>query len=229
MIICYKISERGLPPRLYGEVLSKRKILTRFLNCIGENDVTVFIDNSSEAFTEMIQIHCFGHDCYTTKLGNSGANLYIYQHILAQDDPFFYISEDDYLYAGEIIKLLTEGLSIADYVTLYDHPDKYMNGVNPFVKNGGEDTKVYLTPSCHWKETNSTTMTFAGHTQKLREDLEVFKKYHTTPVPQDFKLFSELRNRGRRLVSCIPGRATHLYDRFLCPLVDWRLYAKDLG
>jgi len=38
-----------------------------------------------------------------------------------------YFSEDDYLYTREAPKIIEEGLTISDYSSGYDHPDKYVN------------------------------------------------------------------------------------------------------
>jgi outer membrane scaffolding protein for murein synthesis (MipA/OmpV family) len=61
----------------------------------------------------------------------------------------------------------------ASFVSLYDHPDKYLppsQGGNPYCEGGAEDTRVYLTKSTHWKITNSTTMTFAATVSTLKKN-----------------------------------------------------------
>ena len=59
-----------------------------------------------------------------------------------------YFVENDYLHHSNARNILLEGFTVgADYVSLYDHPDKYLNaneGGNPFIEDGGEVTKVYL-------------------------------------------------------------------------------------
>jgi hypothetical protein len=119
---------------------------------------------------------------------------------------------------------LPEGLAHADYVTGFDHPDKYIAdelGGNPLVTGGGEETRVLLTRSSHWKYTNSTTMTFMARVATLRQDREVFHRHCGTGYPYDYQLFRELCGAGRRLASTIPAQSTTLELPHIGPLVDW--------
>ena len=89
-------------------------------------------------------------------------------------------------------------------------------GPNPLVRDGGEATKVILTRSTHWKYTNSTTMTFAARAGTLKQDYEILRQHCETDIPLDFRMFIALRQRGRKLITPIPGRATHC-DHFPSP------------
>jgi hypothetical protein len=136
-----------------------------------------------------------------------------------------YLVEDDYLHDMRAPEVLFEGLSLGHgFVTLYDHPDKYMEpeaGGNPQCAGGAENTRVYLTKSCHWKETNSTTMTFASTAEVLRRARRFMNPYLKGRTPQDFRMFLRLRRKGFTVVSSIPGFATHGETRWLSPLRDW--------
>jgi hypothetical protein len=174
-----------------------------------------------------------------TSLGNSGSFRRALELGAAEPDPaqVVYLLEDDYLHLPGAPQALAEGLEIADYVSLYDHPDKYAYDVrrerkpNRAVRDGGEATRVLLTASTHWKLTNSTTMTFAAKASTLKEDLPVWQRYTRTHVPKDYKAFRYLIARRhwasaftrsrRRLVTPIPGLATHTELRFISPRVDW--------
>jgi hypothetical protein len=120
---------------------------------------------------------------------------------------------------------LLEAIERADYVTLYDAPDKYVPasmGGNPFIEEDGADpTKVILTNSHHWRITNSTTMTFACHMGTLWDDWKVWEKWTSETHPHDFQAFLELREKGRTLLSPIPTLSTHCEPAWLAPLVDW--------
>jgi len=147
-----------------------------------------------------------------------------------RDDSIVYMVEDDYLHCVNAGKALKEGVSQGfDYVTLYDHPDKYLNaGPNPYVRHGAEKTRVYLGDYCHWKLTNSTTMTFACKLGRLREDADVFRRMTINrPVPPDFAIWTILwQTRSRTIASSIPAYATHCESKWLAPLVDWEERAK---
>ena len=142
------------------------------------------------------------------------------------NDTPIYLVEDDYIHKPNSKKILLEGLKISNYCTLYDHPDKYIHpqkGGNPYVIDGGERSIVYLTDSAHWKITNSTTMTFATSLGILKEDLQIYNKYCHTGYPYDFQMFLELGQRGRKLISSIPGYSTHCENGVLTPLYNWNI------
>lgn len=145
---------------------------------------------------------------------------------MLSDDNIIYFIENDYIHRLNSDIILEEGFSLGtDYVTLYDHPDKYMNpdkGGNPFIEDNGEITRVYLSKSCHWKLTNSTTGTFAAKVSTLKRDYQTISKFANQPYWNDFHMFIELlQSLNRTLISPIPGYSTHGETRWLTPLINW--------
>ena len=130
----------------------------------------------------------------TTANGNSGTCRYIFNEVInryAPDDNV-YLLEDDYLHLPGSREAILEGLAIADYVTLYDHPDFYHHdgrGDNPFVHDGLPKSSIYLTPHTHWRSAMSTTMTFAAKVRTLLEDRDVWNHFCTGKTPSDFRAF----------------------------------------
>ena len=157
---------------------------------------------------------------------NAGSFNYVLDKALELDNKeIVYLLEDDYLHKPNSKQIITDGIELGfDYVTLYDHPDKYMNpidGGNPFCSGMSEETRVYLGDNCHWKLTNSTTMTFASKVKTLREDEKIIRKWTSEKHPNDFQMFIELKQNFRRLASPIPGYSTHCESRWLTPLKNW--------
>lgn len=145
-----------------------------------------------------------------------------------------YFLEDDYLHWPNAAQVLEEGFLIGDYVTLYDHPDKYLlrqDGGNPLLKNGAEISPVMRTANAHWKFTNSTTMTFACRLETLMRDWAIWKKYTSESHPHDFLIFKALtqpkyffKRKGiplRKLASSIPAYSTHIELKWLSPGRNW--------
>lgn len=171
-----------------------------------------------------------------TYLGNSGA----FKHALRRAceectrGDYIYFVEDDYIHKQDALRVLVEGLERFDYVTLYDHLDKYSINTSSSSKtaktkvpSGGEVARVCVSATCHWKCTNSTTMTFACSYEIMQEDCECMQRYLHTNIPQDFSLFRHLIGyKGRTLASSLPGCSTH--GEWPSPLTDWEAEIKNV-
>ena len=240
MKILYRYSDsNNLKNRPYW--FNKRNILKHFISRFDkpENEIFVFADNVSDdtiQFLNSIIKDPINH-VSKTSLGNAGSFLHIYNFAIKhfQDNEIIYFAEDDYVYTKNASKILEEGIRglNADYVTGYDHPDKYMNGNeggNPQIRENGELSIVRLSPSSHWKYTNSTTMTFAATVNTLKNDyITFFTNAHGLSAPQDYSIFCELiLNKHRKLASCLPGCATHCELEFMSPLISWEDELNDL-
>jgi hypothetical protein len=135
-------------------------------------------------------------------------------------DDIIYFLEDDYVHRPNWDKILLEGFDLgADYVTLYDHGDKYMEFYSEF------RTKILHSKSSHWMATPSTTNTFAVKFSTLIKDFSVHHKYSMNTEPTlDHQKFLELAQNGRVLISSIPGYSTHCQQDLLSPCIDWKAY-----
>ena len=225
----YRLSDHGYN-KVKPDYINNFSCLSNYANEFGKDDLYIIADNVSD---ETYQRLCKeGYYAERTQFGNGAAS---FRHaldlaLLNSDNTLIYFLEDDYLHRAKARNILIEGLfSGADYVSLYDHPDKYIDrkqgGENPFIDSGGELTRVILTQSAHWKITNSTTMTFAAGVETLKRDKDIIREFIQGPHPRDFDMFLALRQRGRTLITPIPGYSTHGETKWLSALTDWRRVA----
>jgi hypothetical protein len=231
MFIYYRISNNSHSFKVKLPNATKEHCLENFLNEFDkpDNDITIMADNLTEKSLYDFAMSKTKANIKVehTKLGNAPSLIYCIESACRRmaDNDFFYLCEDDYLYLPNACEVLKEGLTIADYATLYDHPDKYINAVdggNPQIEGGGEVTRVVLTKSSHWKLTNSTTGTFGAKASILKQDLPMWQKYFSPFVCNDYAACCELtQERGRSLISCIPAKSTHAENQWLSPLIDW--------
>jgi hypothetical protein len=131
------------------------------------------------------------------------------------DDDYIYIAENDYAFIpGWPYKLkeLIDTYDDLDYITLYDHSDKY----NPLVYPNLH-TYLYVTKTHHWRWVPNTTGSIIFSKRILNEDYDI----HTSN-PSDFGRFEFLRNtKSRNVLSPVPSLATHCEVEHLAPTINW--------
>ena len=226
MKVIYRISDAGYN-KVKPDYIGNEQCLKNARRVFKNADWILIADNVSEETDKMIQKYV-DKDCIIYASVGHGAgtfNMALDKALSYDDDEIIYFIENDYLHKENSADLLKEGFGLgADFVALYDHPDKYLDpslGGNPYCQGGAEDTRVYLTESCHWKITNSTTMTFASKVKTLKEIESILRKWTNDKHPNDFQMFLELRQNNRLLITPLPGAATHGETRWLSPLTDW--------
>ena len=203
---------------------NKEKVFNNFKNTINPEttNYTIIYDEHhgkrSDTFlkdeTNVYEINCGQESKSFCKTLN---------YILSQDfddDTIIYFLEDDYVHRPEWDKILIDGFTLpVHYVTLYDHGDKYQEMYKDFM------TKVLHSNLSHWMPTPSTTNTFATKFKTLKEDYSIQKKWSTGYEPSaDHAKFIELNQRGRLLISSIPGYSTHCQKEFISPCINWEDY-----
>ena len=229
MKIIYRISDAGYN-KVKPDYINNETCLKNFCNVFFDHihDILIIADNCSTATIDMINKYIDPINIIKVSVGNGAGtfNLALDIALTYADDEIVYFVENDYLHRPDAYKIIKEGFDLgASFVSLYDHPDKYLDpslGGNPYCGGGAEDTRVYLTDSCHWKITNSTTMTFASKVSTLKRIESTLRKHTNGSYPDDFKMFLELREQNELLISSIPGYATHGETRWLTPLTNWQ-------
>lgn len=228
MKIFYRISDQGYDKKKPEYVCRKLDVFQKFYTLFHKYEIYVVADNVSDETYNFVLQYINKDKIFRTQLSHAEAFMYAVNYSLNNFDmnEIVYFAEDDYLYTEDADKIIIEGLEVGDYSSGYDHPDKYINfnegGDNPFIKNGGEETRVMLTKSRHWKITNSCCMTFAVRLKTLKEDLPIIQKYCSGKHTLSFPMFIELiRVNNRNVVSCIPAVSTHGETKYLSPLIDW--------
>ena len=226
MKIIYRISDAGYN-KVKPDYINNEACLANATKVFKDADWLVIADNVSEPTENMIRRYVAEDLIKWVSVGHGAGtfNLALDEALQEPDWQVVYFLENDYLHKPNSDKVILEGLELgASFVSLYDHPDKYLppsQGGNPYCEGGAEDTRVYLTESTHWKITNSTTMTFASKVSTLVRTKNVLRNYTRGSYPEDFKMFLDLREQGELLVTPIPGYSTHGETAWLSPLTDW--------
>lgn len=223
MKIIYRISNSGYN-KVKPDYVNNENCLKNFVNVFGNQNIHIIADNCDEDTLHMITKYVDHSKIQNVSIGHGAGtfNLALDIALTLPDDEVIYFLENDYLHVPGASETLIQGIDLGStFVSLYDHPDKYIDGINPYVSDGGEDTKVFLSKSCHWKLTNSTTMTFAAKVECLKQFEPTLRKYTSTPHPHDFEMWIDLRNQGASLITPIPGYSTHGESAWLTPLINW--------
>lgn len=223
----YRISDTGYKKEK-PDYINNENCLKNYVSIFGNQNLHVIADNCSDDTIKMIQKYVNTNNIKVVSVGHGAGtfNIALDAALKWEDSEIVYFLENDYLHKPESYKILLEGFELgADFVSLYDHPDKYLDpssGGNPYCTGSAEDTRVYLSKSCHWKITNSTTMTFASKVSTLKKAEHILRKYTAGTHPNDFQMFIELRKNNYSLITPIPGFSTHGETAWLTPLTNWK-------
>lgn len=184
------------------EGFSKRACLENLLSTFSGWKIICVADNcDQDTLSYLSSLHFFRID--EMRLGNAGSFKHIVYNVvpsLSADD-IIYIVEDDYLHTSNASSVLLEGLQYFDYVSLYDHPDKYgafQHGRNPFVlKNSFSEPTQVFKGKTYWRTTNSSTFSFACKVSTFMDDIRfwrysVSRKNHV----EDFKTWLLITKPG---------------------------------
>ena len=146
MKIYYRISNNSYKKNRLSNA-TKQHCLNNFLQEFdrSENTISIIADNVTDSeLDKFIDSKC-KHNIIreNTKLNNAKSFRHCLRRACTETDDTenVYFAEDDYLYLPNAFNYLKEGLTISDYVTLYDHPDKYLNAIdggNPQIEDHGE-------------------------------------------------------------------------------------------
>lgn len=204
----YRISDNSYK-KIKLPCCTKTLCLDNFLDCFKKIDY-VIADNCSDKTIEYLNEKKL--NVLKTNLGNAGSFMHSLEIAMSQDvneEEIFYFVEDDYIhnsYCKNLSEVIESGLNFADYVTLYDHPDKYSDKYD-----FGEICKVRNVKKQHWKNSISTTMTFAAKVKTLKQDYDIFYNIcHGEFHPNDHEIFLDLKNKkNRNLYVAIPGLCVH--------------------
>ena len=227
MRIIYRISDSGYN-KVKPDYINNENCLANATKEFDDSIWSVIADNVSLDTNNMIQKYVTRNCILYTEKGNGAAtfNLALDEALTYDDDEIVYFIENDYLHKPGSQKIIQEAFELgASFVSLYDHPDKYIGpdkGGNPYCNGGAEDTRVYKTDSVHWKITNSTTMTFAAKVSTLKANEAILRKHTSGTHPNDFQMFLELREANELLITPIPGYSTHGETAWLSPFTNWK-------
>ncbi|WP_125347529.1 glycosyl transferase [Pandoraea apista] len=145
-----------------------------------------------------------------------------------QPHDIIYVLENDYLHVDgwpdEIRELATSGISW-DYLSLYDHPDKYPNlcAHGDAKRYATLKSQVFSTSRRHWRTAPSTCGTYMLSRETFERDIRLLRLGIF-----DFKFFKILTKiKRRKLVTPMPALSTHCMTEFLSPVIDWESVAVD--
>ena len=135
-----------------------------------------------------------------------------------EETDLVYILENDYLHTLNWIEKVLElydtfkGLN---YISLYDHKDKYFLPMYDDLVS-----KIFVTDTCHWRTTPSTCGSYITTKKIFDEDYDD----HTgisVPIGDHHKWLFLNQTKNRFILTPVPGLSTHCVEGLLSPTINW--------
>ena len=153
------------------------------------------------------------------------AGLYLMDFVSQKkysDNDYIYLLENDYLHDFGWVQSLESLIRSEipfDYVSLYDHRDKYPHEIGFHEMHKDLQSKIYIAGNRHWRTVPSTCSSFILAVKTFSQDLGILKA-----ELMDHEMFDALEKKGRILLSPIPGLATHCMINLLSPCIEWEKF-----
>lgn len=227
-------NKKNRPP-YYSKMLCLRSFLGAFEPVRGRAEIT-FVNDGPMPDDRLAIMERYGKIVSFPGLGNSPS----YRETLAlavalPPDSLVYFAEDDYLYMPQALeKLLAafDEIPAAEYVTLFDHMDRYTRSDDS--RRGY--SRLYLAGGLHWRTVESTCMTFGARVRTLQSDAWIHRLGTVPKTPRDRTIWRCTQGEKeffwkfpkRTLVGPIPSLATHMDPEGLAPNVDWEAVAREV-
>ncbi len=131
------------------------------------------------------------------------------------EDDLIYFLENDYMHVPNWLPIIFELYSMytgLNYVSLYDHYDKYYLPMYDELTS-----KLFVTKTRHWRSTPSTCGSFIINKQTFDADYDIL-----STMNGDHEKYLWLNaNRDRSVITPIPGLSTHCMANLLSPTIEW--------
>lgn len=216
-------------PEYFDKLNCLRSFLLAFRH-VAPRAAVVFLNDGPVPEEREGLMRRFGSVILLPGIGNSPSFRRCVASALALNDgELAYFAEDDYLYVESAFARMLDVFDTiprADYVTLFDHKDRYTRRDDA---RGGY-SRLFVAAGQHWRTVESTCMTFGARVRRLRSDAWVLK-LGTVPRrrPKDRLMWRLLQGQHlftwkypkRMLLGPVPSLATHMDTAGLAPLVDW--------
>lgn len=133
------------------------------------------------------------------------------------EDDILYILENDYIHDKNWIEYVLDAFNSNlrfDYLSLYDHPDRYK------FPHKYKNSNLYAGTKRHWITAQSTCGSFMTRFHSFKRDFQYIYSCNS-----DHKMFSRLtKNLRRVLITPVPGLALHCMSDYLDPIVRFEDY-----
>ena len=196
------------------------KCFLNFLDSIeGEENVELHVIMDGKASNNFIGKYLDKFTVHEFKGGSDFASsMFSYKlaHSLVKDpSDLIYFVENDYLHIKgwvEKVTTLFNTYSNINYVSLYDHNDKYFLPMYDDLAS-----KIFTTKNHHWRNTPSTCGTYIIKNDLFQEDYDI----HLNLQGDHNKYLWLAQNRNRFVITPIPGLSTHCMEGLMSPTIDW--------